>query len=128
MRPLLLIAFACIVAPATASDICKYRDRDGAEHFSNLPPESGWSLLFCSEGPDPTKAVDRAAQDERDWTAARAKIKVGMTYAQMRAADPLLVYVDARKTAESASGKVEWIKYRHFEVVLRNGRVAKIIY
>lgn len=94
-----------------------------------MPPEKGWELISCSEGSDNPKAIERERRQERDAQMARARIKIGMTEGQMRAAiDPFLAHAEGRRTVESASGKTEWIKFRGFEVVLQNGRVAKIIY
>ena len=47
-------AFACYAlvlaaSPATA-DICKYVDRDGNLHYTNVAPEAGWKKLSCGVG------------------------------------------------------------------------------
>jgi len=60
-RPLATFAFAWCVraiawcvplafaAPA-AAEICKYVDRDGNMHYTNVAPEKGWKKLSCGVG------------------------------------------------------------------------------
>ena len=38
-----------VALPATA-DICKYVDRDGNLHYTNVAPEKGWKKLSCGVG------------------------------------------------------------------------------
>ncbi len=38
-----------LAAPAMA-DICKYVDRDGNLHYTNVAPEKGWKKLSCGVG------------------------------------------------------------------------------
>lgn len=38
-----------LAAPAVA-DICKYVDRDGNLHYTNVAPEKGWKKLSCGVG------------------------------------------------------------------------------
>ncbi|MDQ2963825.1 MAG: DUF4124 domain-containing protein [Pseudomonadota bacterium] len=38
-----------LAAPA-AADICKYVDRDGNMHYTNVAPEKGWKKLSCGVG------------------------------------------------------------------------------
>jgi Domain of unknown function (DUF4124) len=38
-----------LAAPA-AADICKYVDRDGNLHYTNVAPEKGWKRLSCGVG------------------------------------------------------------------------------
>lgn len=64
-----------------AADICKYADRDGNLHYTNVAPEKGWKKLSCGVGeasePRPTEAhsapspagfprVDAGTQKGRD--------------------------------------------------------------
>jgi hypothetical protein len=37
-----------------AADICKYVDRDGNLHYTNVAPEKGWKKLSCGVGGTPT--------------------------------------------------------------------------
>ncbi|HEX5863977.1 MAG TPA: DUF4124 domain-containing protein [Casimicrobiaceae bacterium] len=41
-----------LAAPAVA-DICKYVDRDGNMHYTNVAPEKGWKKLSCGVGGSP---------------------------------------------------------------------------
>lgn len=44
-------ACAVLLFAATASaDICKYVDRDGNLHYTNVAPEKGWRKLSCGVG------------------------------------------------------------------------------
>src|SRR3979409_2662789 len=96
-RPLRPLAFAwcvrafggCVLlalAAAAAADICKYVDRDGNMHYTNVAPEKGWKKLSCGVGDEvrgersakgtPTPAgfprVDADTQRTRD--ALRRKV------------------------------------------------------
>ena len=50
-----LAAFIAVVALTAASpalaDICKYLDKDGNIHYSNVPPEKGWKRISCDGEP-----------------------------------------------------------------------------
>ena len=47
-------AIACCVLALAASpavaDICKYMDRDGNLHYTNVAPEKGWKKISCGVG------------------------------------------------------------------------------
>ena len=60
-RPLGAFAFACcaraitwcvplVLAVPAAAEICKYVDRDGNMHYTNVAPEKGWKKLSCGVG------------------------------------------------------------------------------
>ncbi len=52
MRCLAGIAWcsALLLAEQAAADICKYVDRDGNLHYTNVAPEKGWKKLSCGVG------------------------------------------------------------------------------
>jgi hypothetical protein len=52
MRCLAAIAWcsALLFAEPAAADICKYVDRDGNLHYTNVAPEKGWKKLSCGVG------------------------------------------------------------------------------
>lgn len=127
MLHLLPLVFA-IVASAPIADLCTYIDRDGVTHYSNLPPENGWKRISCAP-PGDLFDTEAAIVSDRKWHAVLSKVKIGMTRAQLTAIDPeRLRHPDSRRAVESADGKTEWLRFSHFEVVMHNGRVAKIIY
>ncbi len=37
------------IAPSATAEICKYLDKEGTTHYSNIPPEKGWKRISCSE-------------------------------------------------------------------------------
>jgi hypothetical protein len=39
-----------LVTSHAAADICKYADRDGNLHYTNVAPEKGWKKLSCGVG------------------------------------------------------------------------------
>ncbi len=39
-----------LLAVPAAADICKYVDRDGNLHYTNVAPEKGWKRLSCGVG------------------------------------------------------------------------------
>src|SRR5258705_6654376 len=55
-----LAAFIAVVALTAASpalaDICKYLDKDGNIHYSNVPPEKGWKRISCDAEPSSPSA------------------------------------------------------------------------
>jgi hypothetical protein len=83
MRCLAAIAWCSglLLAKQAAADICKYVDRDGNLHYTNVAPEKGWKKLSCGVGgtaapgetdtkPGPSPAgfpkVDAGTQKGRD--------------------------------------------------------------
>ena len=46
-----LVCCALVLATSpAAADICKYMDRDGNLHYTNVAPEKGWKKLSCGVG------------------------------------------------------------------------------
>jgi Domain of unknown function (DUF4124) len=39
-----------LLAMPAAADICKYADRDGNLHYTNVAPERGWKKISCGVG------------------------------------------------------------------------------
>jgi hypothetical protein len=52
MRCLGAIAWctALLLSKQAVADICKYVDRDGNLHYTNVAPEKGWKKLSCGVG------------------------------------------------------------------------------
>lgn len=52
MRCLRAIAWCMplLLATRAGADICKYVDRDGNLHYTNVAPEKGWKRLSCGVG------------------------------------------------------------------------------
>jgi hypothetical protein len=48
-----------LAAPA-AAEICKYVDRDGNMHYTNIAPEKGWKKLSCGVGESTAPGEKRA--------------------------------------------------------------------
>ena len=44
---------ALTAAPPAFADICKYLDKEGNIHYSNVPPEKGWKKISCEGEPSP---------------------------------------------------------------------------
>jgi len=71
---------ALLAALPAAADICKYSDKDGNLHYTNVAPEKGWKKISCGVGSSgnsaekgsrtPTPAgfpkVDAGTQKSRD--------------------------------------------------------------
>lgn len=52
-----------MLATRAAADICKYVDREGNLHYTNVAPEKGWKRLSCGVGgaTTPSEAEPRSA-------------------------------------------------------------------
>jgi hypothetical protein len=52
---------AVLVALPAAADICKYSDKDGNLHYTNVAPEKGWKKISCGVGGNST-STERGAK------------------------------------------------------------------
>ncbi|HEV8552513.1 MAG TPA: hypothetical protein VGR65_03875 [Casimicrobiaceae bacterium] len=115
---LVLLTFA---APVSA-ELCKYVDRNGDMHYTNIEPEKGWKKVSCGVGApaglDPSVRIAHAL----------AKVRVGMTIGQMEGIDRVLVQVPERTELVTAAGKTVVRRYPDGQqIVMRDGRVTAIL-
>ena len=61
-----------------AADMCKYVDRDGNMHYTNVEPEKGWKKVSCGVVSGANDRVEARLQ------AAFAKVKIGMTMEEVQ--------------------------------------------
>ena len=69
-----------VFSPLVRADICKYVDRDGNMHYTNVPPEKGWKKLSCGVGgnsPSPARSSDRSAPSPAGFPRVDASTQKG---------------------------------------------------
>jgi Domain of unknown function (DUF4124) len=100
------------LAPMPAlAEICKYIDRDGNMHYTNVGPEQGWRRLSCGIG-----------QIEKDEITSMAPVRAAIALApkeewkQIGGTAEYEIYVWPSSIKKSLAGKANaWFLYNYHE-------------
>lgn len=81
MRGLCAIVWCTLLLSATpaVAEICKYADREGNLHYTNVAPEKGWKKLSCGVGGTtaPSEAEPKSAASPAGFPKVEAGTQKG---------------------------------------------------